>query len=125
MTVANPWLSVVMPVLNGANYLAQALQSVACQADDEMELIVVDGGSTDGTTEILDSFASRLPLRLFQCDHLKGWVKTTNFGLSQAIGDMSASFIKTISGSMAEHRFPRTDRASRRRNDVPPSRMVH
>ena len=87
MTVANPWLSVVMPVLNGANYLAQALQSVACQADDEMELIVVDGGSTDGTTEILDSFASRLPLRLFQCDHLKGWVKTTNFGLSQAIGD--------------------------------------
>lgn len=87
MTVANPWLSVVMPVLNGANYLASALQSVACQVDGEVELIVVDGGSTDGTIEILSTFADRLPLRFFQRRDLESWVAKTNFGLSQARGN--------------------------------------
>ena len=35
MTMGNPWLSIVMPVYNGANYLEQALLSIVSQVDDE------------------------------------------------------------------------------------------
>src|SRR5271165_4101971 len=76
-----------MPVLNGVNYLEQALLSIGSQADDEIEVIVVDGGSSDGTAEIVSSFTGKLPLRLFRCSHLKNWVASTNYGLSQARGD--------------------------------------
>ena len=85
--MGNPWLSIVMPVYNGANYLEQALLSIVSQVDDETEVIFVDGDSTDGTAEILSSFAGRLPLRLFRCGHLKNWVAKTNYGLLQARGD--------------------------------------
>jgi hypothetical protein len=77
-----------MPVLNGANYIEEALRSIACQVDEEMEVIVVDGGSADATIAVLKGFADRLPLRIFQCPNLKSWIAKTNFGLEQARGDL-------------------------------------
>ena len=50
-----PLLTVIMPICNGENYLDQALQSVLSQRDDGIEVIAVDGGSTDGTIKILES----------------------------------------------------------------------
>ena len=82
-----PWLSVVMPIYNGENYLEQALRSILDQEDDRIEVIALEGGSTDRTADILNTYAHWLPLRLFVCPHFKNWVARTNHGLSHARGD--------------------------------------
>ncbi len=86
-TIKHPWLTVVMPVYNGENYLEFALQSILSQPMDGIEIVAVDGGSSDRTIELFESYAGRLPLRLFVCEHLENWVAKTNHGLSQARGD--------------------------------------
>lgn len=48
-----PLVSVVTPVLNGARYLRECLASVREQSHPRVEHIVIDGGSTDGTLDIL------------------------------------------------------------------------
>jgi glycosyltransferase involved in cell wall biosynthesis len=48
-----PLITVVTPVLNGARTLAQTLASVRAQGYPRLEHVVVDGGSTDGTLELL------------------------------------------------------------------------
>jgi glycosyltransferase involved in cell wall biosynthesis len=47
-----PRLSVIIPVFNGEAYLADAIGSVRSQAHPDLEIIVVDDGSTDGTARI-------------------------------------------------------------------------
>ena len=52
-----PTLSVLMPVYNGATYLAQAIESIQAQTVSDFEFIIVNDGSTDRTLEILWQFA--------------------------------------------------------------------
>ena len=51
-----PFISVVTPTYNSERTLADTLESVASQMDGSIEHIVMDGGSTDGTLEILRKF---------------------------------------------------------------------
>jgi glycosyltransferase involved in cell wall biosynthesis len=51
-----PFISVITPTYNSERTLAETLESVAIQMDDSIEHIVMDGGSTDGTIEILQKF---------------------------------------------------------------------
>jgi glycosyltransferase involved in cell wall biosynthesis len=57
--VAMPKVSIIMPVLNGEKYLREALDSVVNQTLRDIEFIVVDAGSTDGTLEILREYADK------------------------------------------------------------------
>ena len=57
----NPDVSVVMSVYNGASQLRATLDSILSQEGVELELIVVNDGSTDKTSEILDDYAQRDP----------------------------------------------------------------
>jgi len=56
MTNLNPKVSIVLPVYNGARYLAQAIDSCLNQTHQNIELIIVDDCSTDETPEIIQSF---------------------------------------------------------------------
>lgn len=54
-----PRLSVVVPVHNVEDYLEDCLRSVAEQSVADIEVILVDDGSTDGSTAIAREFAAR------------------------------------------------------------------
>jgi len=54
-----PTVSVVLPVLNGAPFLAAAMESILAQSVDDLELIVIDDGSNDASPEIAAACAAR------------------------------------------------------------------
>jgi glycosyltransferase involved in cell wall biosynthesis len=53
MSVSLPFLSVIMPVYNGAHFLAEAMASIRRQNYTPLEIIVIDDGSTDQTAEVV------------------------------------------------------------------------
>jgi len=72
---ANPRVSIVTACLNQRRYIADALDSVMSQSYSPIEHIVIDGGSTDGTLEVLKRYQSEYGLR---------WVSEPDRGLSHA-----------------------------------------
>lgn len=53
---SNPKVSIVIPVYNGENYIAQAIRSALAQDYSDLEILVIDDGSTDKTADICKSF---------------------------------------------------------------------
>jgi glycosyltransferase involved in cell wall biosynthesis len=58
MTVMTPAISVIMPVRNGAQWLAEAVASVQAQDFADFEFLIIDDGSDDGTVALLSRFAA-------------------------------------------------------------------
>jgi glycosyltransferase involved in cell wall biosynthesis len=58
--MSTPEVSVVIPVYNGEKYLAATVESALGQVGQEVEVIVVDDGSTDGTPSVLDRLRDRV-----------------------------------------------------------------
>jgi glycosyltransferase involved in cell wall biosynthesis len=79
-------ISVITVCHNSAPTLERALQSVADQEWEEVEHIVVDGASTDNTSEILERFRSRLAYVISEPD--MGIYDAMNKGIDQANGDI-------------------------------------
>lgn len=59
-----PWVSALVPVYNGERFLAQALDSALAQTLDNIEIVVVDDGSTDASAAIADRYALQHPRRV-------------------------------------------------------------
>lgn len=57
-----PTVSVVLPVLNGERYVREAIDSVLAQGHESLEVVVDDGGSRDGTREVVRSFGGAVRL---------------------------------------------------------------
>ncbi len=55
----NDLISVIMPVYNVKTYLSQSIESVLNQDHRDLELILIDDGSTDGSGAICDAYAAR------------------------------------------------------------------
>ena len=54
-----PRLSIGLPVFNGENYLAEAIDTLLAQTYTDYELIISDNASTDGTREICEKYAAK------------------------------------------------------------------
>ena len=85
MSEIRPTISVVTVVFNGRRFLAQTLASVAVQDYHPIEHWVIDGGSTDGTLQIIQDQASRLAGWISEPDD--GIADAFNKGLARAQGD--------------------------------------
>jgi len=79
----SPITSVIIPTYNRWPLVVEAVDSVLAQSFQDIEIIVVDDGSTDGTTNRLAKFDGRL--RLFTTTR-RGVAAARNFGVSQAQG---------------------------------------
>ena len=60
MDVSHPYVSVIIPVYNGGDYLNDAIVSVLNQTYHNYEIIVVDDGSADNTWEIIESYGDKI-----------------------------------------------------------------
>jgi glycosyltransferase involved in cell wall biosynthesis len=79
-------VSIILTTLNAATYLHQALDSCLNQTYENLELIVVDGGSTDGTLEILASYTDPRIRLIHQKDNVGKLPGAINLGLEHAKG---------------------------------------
>ena len=86
MTPAAPRISIVTPSLNQVAFLDAALRSVGDQGYPNLEHIVIDGGSTDGSVEIIGAHADRLAWWVSEPDG--GQYDALNKGFARATGEV-------------------------------------
>ena len=83
-----PLISVITVVYDGATHLEQTIQSVVGQSYEPIEYIIVDGGSTDGTIDIIKKYEDRIDHWISEPD--KGIYDAMNKGILAATGDLIA-----------------------------------
>jgi glycosyltransferase involved in cell wall biosynthesis len=89
-----PLVSSIIIFLNGEKFIEESIASVFAQTYDNWELLLVDDGSTDGSTEIARRYAKEYPNKVRYLEHEghqnRGMSATRNLGIKNAKGDYIA-----------------------------------
>ncbi len=84
----NPKVSVIVPVYNVEHYLAKCLDSLVNQSLQNIEIIVVNDGSKDGSGNIIQQYSEKYPNKIKAFTKENGGLSDArNFGIDQATGD--------------------------------------
>jgi len=81
-----PLISVLMPAYNCKNFIKQAIDSILDQSYQNLELLIADDASGDGTKKIIDSY-SDIRIKTFHNEQNIGYLKTFNKLIALAEGD--------------------------------------
>jgi len=81
-----PSITVITPVFNGAELLEECIRSVLEQGYDRLEYGIVDGGSTDGTLDVISRYEDRLAFWISEPDD--GQADALNKGFRRSSGDL-------------------------------------
>jgi glycosyltransferase involved in cell wall biosynthesis len=119
-----PKISIVTPSFNQGTFLEKTIQSVLSQDYSNLEYIIIDGGSTDNSVEIIKKYAERLSYWVSKPD--AGQSDAINKGFRKASGDICAwinsddvyypGVLTMIAASFEEH--PSVDLLYGYHNDV-------
>lgn len=80
-------VSIIMPSLNVVRYIRQCMDSVVNQTLDDIEIVLVDAGSTDGTLEILEDYAVKDSRIILLHSEVKSYGHQMNIGIKEASGE--------------------------------------
>ena len=104
-------ISIIIPVYNRERHLEECVNSILLSIENDVEIIIVDDGSTDGTSEICDKLKKRSKCVKVIHQPNKGVASARNTGLSAASGEwiawvdsddlVSASYIRTLKKCIA------------------------
>jgi glycosyltransferase involved in cell wall biosynthesis len=121
-----PLISIIVAVFNGAKTLERCIDSVVQQSYPNKELIIIDGGSTDGTVELLKAYQKNISYWISEPDN--GIYEAWNKGLTHASGDWVAFLgaddiylpdaLQAYAGYLLEHQNMQLDYVSSRVNLV-------
>ena len=80
-------ITIIMPVYNGEIYIEESINSILQQSYSNLELIIVNDGSTDRTKEVIDKFFYDIRIKYYEFHENKGKVSALNKGYQLATGD--------------------------------------
>jgi len=83
-----PKITIVVPSYNQGQFIGHTLQSIVDQRYPELDLIIVDGGSTDGSVNIIKHYSSYIKWWVSEADN--GQAHAINKGMKHASGDILA-----------------------------------
>ena len=81
-----PEITVVMPTLNVKKYVKQCIESVLRQTFRDIEVLIIDAGSDDGTEEIIREFEKRDQRVRVICSERRSYGYQVNRGITEALG---------------------------------------
>ena len=87
MTGETRLVSVIIPVYNVEKYLEKCLESIAKQSYENLQIILVDDGSTDASSQICDTFAERDKRVVVYHNENHGPGYSRNYGIDRSEGD--------------------------------------
>lgn len=113
LVVMKPKISVIVPVFNAEAYLAQCLQSIINQSYINLDIVVINDGSTDKSVEIIKEFA-KIDARIVHITQINSGIShARNIGIGNASGEfvvfvdsddwVDVDFVKKMYEGLKEH----------------------